>query len=287
MRGPIPLPKRASRMAALAVVAAALLAPAPALAQEDPAWAAVALPSAGAAQSIGGFTNGCIAGAVALPPEGPGYQVIRLSRNRNWGHPDLVAFIQRLGRAADAAGLPPILIGDIGQPRGGPITGHASHEIGLDVDIWLRLDLPLLPREAREQLEPYEVVGAWEDVVRPGALTPAHAALIRFAASDPRVGRVLVHPAIKRALCEMPWEDRGWLRTVRPWTGHNEHFHVRLACPADSPLCVDQAPPPEGDGCAEAMTWFPMRPPVPDPNAPPPPPPPPLPAACTAVLSAP
>src|SRR5690606_3439900 len=136
----------------------------------------------------------------------PGYQVIRLSRNRNWGHPDLVAFIQRLGRAADAAGLPPILIGDIGQPRGGPITGHASHEIGLDVDIWLRLDLPLLPREAREQLEPYEVVGAWEDVVRPGALTPAHAALIRFAASDPRVGRVLVHPAIKRALCEMPWE---------------------------------------------------------------------------------
>ena len=38
-------------------------------------------------RSIGYYTHGCLAGGVALPINGPTWQVMRLSRNRNWGHP--------------------------------------------------------------------------------------------------------------------------------------------------------------------------------------------------------
>ena len=45
---------------------------------------------------------------------------------------------------------------------------------------------------------------------------------------------------------------------VRPWYGHNDHIHVRLKCPADSPNCRKQPPVPGGDGCAakELDYWF-------------------------------
>jgi penicillin-insensitive murein endopeptidase len=35
-----------------------------------------------------------------------------------------------------------------------------------------------------------------------------------------------------------------------------EHFHVRLACPADDATCNDQAPVPAGDGCDETLAWW-------------------------------
>ncbi len=42
-------------------------------------------PSAGPAEPHGSYAGGCLAGAVALPETGPGWQAMRLSRNRNWG----------------------------------------------------------------------------------------------------------------------------------------------------------------------------------------------------------
>lgn len=270
------------------LLAAALMAAGPAAAvEEDPAWAMVQAGSQGTPQAIGSYSNGCIAGAVQLPPEGDGYQVIRLSRNRNWGHPDLITTIVDLGRRAQAAGLPPVLVADLGQPRGGPITDHAAHEIGLDVDIWLRLDLPMLPRQDRETLKPQFITGAWTDVIPRGALSRQQAELVRLAAEEPKVERIFIHPAIKRELCAMRWDDRSWLHKVRPWTGHNEHIHLRIGCPAGSPTCREQDPAPAGDGCgSELMSWFPMRQPVPKKGGAPYVPPP-LPAACTALLTAP
>ncbi|WP_052121587.1 penicillin-insensitive murein endopeptidase [Inquilinus limosus] len=275
-------------LAAAWLLAPLLLTGAPAGAvEEDPAWSRVRLATQGAPQVIGSYSNGCIAGAVQLPPEGPGYQIIRLSRNRNWGHPTLVATLADLGRRAQAAGLPPILIADMGQPRGGPITDHAAHENGLDADIWLRLDLPMLARDQRETLKPEYITGPWTDYIPRGALSPQQAQLIRLAATEPRVERIFIHPAIKRELCAMNWDDRSWLHVVRPWTGHNEHLHIRIGCPSGSPLCREQDPAPPGDGCgADLMSWFPMRAPVPKKGGKPYVPPP-LPAACMAVLNAP
>src|SRR5271167_676167 len=51
------------------------------------------LPAAMPTRVIGFYAHGCIAGAEALPLNGDTWQVMRLSRNRNWGHPDLVALL--------------------------------------------------------------------------------------------------------------------------------------------------------------------------------------------------
>jgi penicillin-insensitive murein endopeptidase len=271
------------RLVLLAVLAVLALA-GPARAQ-DMTFADIDRPHPGPAEVFGTYTNGCFVGGEGLALDGVGYQVIRPDRNRYYGHPALMDFLEDFGRSVATAGLGVALIADLNQPMGGPISGHASHELGLDADIWLRLDLPRLPVNARGGLGAVVMVDTSTDDWRVnGQFTDAQAELIRLAATDPRVNRIFVHPAIKLAMCEREWEDRSFLRTIRPWFGHTSHMHVRLHCPADSPDCQVQAAPPPGEGCgAELMSWWP------DPNAEPPPPSPPrpappLPVQCQALL---
>lgn len=221
------------------------------------AWGAVSGPSLGGAQSIGGYAAGCVAGARALPPEGVGYQVIRLSRKRNYGHPVLVDMLRDFGQRVALAGLGTALIGDMGQARGGPMpSGHASHQIGLDADVWLRLDLPPMGRAGRERLEEikyvdYDRMRVTED------WSDRQAKMVQIAASDARVSRIFVSPAIKLAMCQRNWSDRAFLNKLRPWHGHDGHMHIRLNCPAGSPLCEQQTAQPDGDGCDdELMSWL-------------------------------
>ncbi len=270
----------------------------PAVASAAPAaktlFGAKAAPAASLAPaSYGSYARGCLAGAARLPETGPSWQAMRLERNRNWGRPELVAFVERLGAAAQAIGWPGLLVGDLSQPRGGPMaSGHASHQIGLDADIWLR---PGFARELsfteRKEISSFTVT-------RPDQLsvneswTPEHMALIRAAAEDPAVARLFVHAAIKDRMCRDAGADRDWLRKVRPWWGHNAHFHVRLACPDAASGCVDQDPPPPGDGCDASLAWWfsdEALKPKPDPNAPKPKPAltlADLPAECARVLDA-
>jgi len=210
--------------------------------------------------SIGGYAKGCVAGAAGLPIDGETWQVMRLSRNRNWGHPRLVDFLERLSRRVPGVnGWPGLLVGDMSQPRGGPmITGHASHQIGLDADVWLTpMPNRRLSRAEREEMSATNLVRSdWLDI-DPSVWTPAHTSLIRAVAKEPEVARLFVNPAIKKALCREAGNDRGWLTKVRPTYGHNYHFHIRLACPAGDSACADQDPPPSGDGCGDELAkWF-------------------------------
>jgi penicillin-insensitive murein DD-endopeptidase len=208
-------------------------------------------PSQGPARSIGFYSHGCIAGAVALPVDGETWQVMRVSRNRNWGHPELIQFIEQLADKATRTGWHGLLIGDMSQPRGGPLlAGHTSHQVGLDVDIWLTpMPAHAFTRLEREEMMATMVVVANRKDVDPKVWTPAHTALIKAAASDQRVTRVFVNPAIKKALCREPGDDRAWLGKIQPWLGHDWHFHVRLGCQPDSPDCEPQPPRDAGDGC--------------------------------------
>ena len=158
---------------------------------------------------IGFYSKGCLAGAEALPINGPTWQVMRLSRNRNWGHPELIKFLKRLSAKATKLGWPGLLVGDMSQPRGGPmITGHASHQVGLDADIWLTpMPNRELTREEREEMSATMAVAPSRLDVDPSVWTPAHAALIRAAAEDPKVQRVFVNAAIKKALCRGAGND--------------------------------------------------------------------------------
>ncbi|MEL6482721.1 MAG: penicillin-insensitive murein endopeptidase [Pseudomonadota bacterium] len=237
------------------------------------AFGAHAGPSEHDPAPIGSYAKGCLAGGEQLAETGRAWQAMRLSRNRNWGHPDLISYVKRLGAQAQEAGWPRLYVGDISQPRGGPmLTGHRSHQIGLDVDIWLRKpESRVLSRAERESISSHKVVAANGRDVN-GYWTEGHHAVIRAAALDPAVARIFVNPAIKVALCngEPAGADRAWLRKVRPWWGHDAHFHVRLHCPDDARAggCRDQAPPPPGDGCGrELASWF-EPPPPPAPGTP-------------------
>ena len=225
--------------------------------------------------AYGGYAKGCVAGAVQLPETGPTWQAMRLSRNRNWAHPTAVDFVQDLSAfAATLPGWKGIYVGDMSQPRGGPMTsGHRSHQIGLDMDIWMMPATRMnLSAKARENLSAVSMRRAGGAYVNSNWSADQHA-LIRAAASDKRVARIFVFPGAKVKMCNDEKGNRTWLRKVRPWWGHHYHFHVRLSCPRGRRGCVNQAPPPPGDGCAEAQKWVDdiLNPPPPkpvDPNAP-------------------
>jgi penicillin-insensitive murein endopeptidase len=203
----------------------------------------------------------------------------------------LIALLERVAQKLPAeAGWPGLLVGDVAQPRGGPmLTGHGSHQIGLDADIWLTPmpDRRLSPAERDEM--------SATDVVAPGGLevnsawTSQHRRLLETVAREPAVERIFVNAAIKQALCREAGPDRAWLAKIRPWWGHNYHFHVRLSCPRGNPECRDQVPPPSGDGCGKELAWWfteeALHP------APSPPPKPlrlaDLPHACAALVGAP
>jgi penicillin-insensitive murein DD-endopeptidase len=225
-----------------------------------------------AARAIGFYAKGCLAGATALPITGETWQVMRLSRNRNWGHPALIGFLERFTRQVPAInGWPGLLVGDISQPRGGPmITGHSSHQIGLDADIWLTpMPRRALSRAEREEMMATDMVAADLDDVNPRNWTPGHTALIKAASREAAIARIFVNPAIKKALCREAGADRGWLSKVRPIYGHNYHFHIRFACPRGQAGCDDQDAPPPGDGCGEELTrWLAQVKKPPQPQAP-------------------
>jgi penicillin-insensitive murein endopeptidase len=248
-----------------------------------------------ATESIGFYAHGCLAGAKALPITGKTWQVMRLSRNRNWGHPNLINYLERLSERGTQVGWSGLLVGDMSQPRGGPmLTGHASHQVGLDADVWLR-PMPdhVLSREEREEMSATMMVADDRKGVDPKVWTPAHFNILKAAASDPLVERIFVNAAIKKDLCREAGSDRAWLQKIRPYWQHDYHFHVRISCPAGSPECKRQDPAPAGDGCGNELAWWftdaVLHPkPEPEPTKPPPylkmad-----LPPACRQVLAAP
>ncbi len=240
------------------------------------------------AQSIGSYTAGCLSGAVSLPLNGAGYQLMRPTRDRSYGHPDLIRFIESIAQTSHSQHWGVLLIGDLGQPRGGPtLSGHRSHQTGLDVDIWYLLLQQATPRSLefneRETWSSPSVLVAKSDAIDDNRWSPVHEKILEAAARRPEVDRIFVNPSIKRLLCTRK-SVHDWLRKIRPWWGHDDHFHVRLKCPPSNRSCIGQEPLPEADGCDASLAWWfseEAKTPV---SAAKKPEPPVLPALCDAVL---
>ena len=232
-----------------------------AIASDRPAkqlFGAQPLPADMAPSALGFYSRGCLAGGIAIPVDGPAWQVMRLSRNRRWGHPDLIALIDELSVRAKKDGWNGLMVGDISQPRGGPmLTGHRSHQVGLDVDLWF-MPMPdrRLSYREREELSAISVLKKGTPYVEDARWTKAHERVLYHAAAFPQVQRILVHPGVKKKLCDTVRGDRKWLAKIRPFYGHHYHFHVRIHCPEGSKGCTPQKAVGAGTGCDESLDWW-------------------------------
>lgn len=217
----------------------------------DNTWSAIKQPTNDMPESIGGYANGCLRGAVELDASDTGYIDMRRNRGRFYGQPQLISFIRDLGEFTDQRYGHKHLIGDLSQARGGRMNfGHSSHQIGLDVDIWMQT----VPRG--KAVDPYRdmktIINKATGKVLGGKITKPTRDALYYSATYPEVARIFVNPVIKWHLCQTE-TDTAWLNKIRPWWGHDQHFHVRMRCPSSDSLCKNQKPPPPGDGCNNSL----------------------------------
>lgn len=206
-------------------------------------------------QAVGGYANGCQLKAMALPEKGEGYHDIRRERNRFYGQPESIAMVQYIGRNLAKKYNEDILIGDLSQPAGGLMSyAHMSHQNGLDIDIYFATtpkNTSPDPFYENPDNEPqYELADRAAGVMHKGRFKPIYRDALYLAATHPKTARIFVNSVIKLHLCQTE-ADTSWLRKIRPWGGHNSHFHIRLQCEGD--LCSNQNPIPAGDGCNEEL----------------------------------
>ena len=79
--------------------------------------------------------------------------------------------------------------------------------------------------------------------------------VLQKAVSFDEVDRILVNPLIKRDLCRK-YPSATWLTKLRPWWGHDDHWHVRMKCPASDTGCVPTEAIPSGNGCDTTLEWW-------------------------------
>jgi penicillin-insensitive murein endopeptidase len=218
-------------------------------------WAKIREPRAGLGEPIGTYAAGCLSGAVPIPADGVGYASMRPSRHRLYAHASMRTYLEDLGHRLADLKMPLLLIGDVGPARGGPmLSGHNSHQIGLDADLWLRMSFKRPTRAQRESWGAPSFVAHRKKLKKNWGSTQVK--LISLAADSPLVNRIFVSPPIKRYFCEHE-ATAPWLYKLRPWWGHEEHVHVRLDCPTGSTTCVPQPALNSSDnGCGNELTWW-------------------------------
>ena len=214
------------------------------------------------ASAIGSYAKGCLHGAKQLPFNGPNWQVLHPSRNRNWGHPETIELVKRVSQAANNVGWTGLFIGDISQARGGPMPyGHKSHQMGLDVDIWLTKPKKLgLTRTELKSIKPISIRSKNHKETNAN-WTKDHMEILKFVALDKAVDRIFITAPAKIWMCEREKGNREWLQKIRPLGGHHQHFHIRLHCPQASTDCISQTPSiprisQSKDGCDHTLKWW-------------------------------
>ena len=214
------------------------------------------------ANAIGSYAKGCLDGAKSLPFNGPNWQVLHPQRNRNWGHPETIELVKRVSKAANELGWTGLFIGDISQARGGPMPyGHKSHQMGLDVDIWLTQPKKMgLTEDELKVVKPISIRSRDHKNTNSN-WTDEHMEILKFIALDKVVDRIFITAPAKITMCERAKGDKKWLQKVRPLGGHHQHFHIRLHCPPKSSNCIPQKPTIPDisqslDGCDHTLKWW-------------------------------
>ncbi|MBI4615723.1 MAG: penicillin-insensitive murein endopeptidase [Planctomycetes bacterium] len=139
------------------------------------------------------------AGFIQLAASGQGFFCYSPA-DRRWGRPAFVYGFERIARrwALENRG-PRIGVGDISLRNGGPISGHVSHQLGVDGDF------RPIRNDGRED---------------------------RVTIFDAAYSRTLTQRVIDLFVAELPvtyifFNDKKTSHTT-PWPNHDNHFHVRI-----------------------------------------------------------
>ena len=178
---------------------------------------AVVVPDVGSL-ALGAPNDGGLANGLQLPETGPDWVTydpilhrIPNRADRRWATDRLLAFLLAVLRDYRLAhpGVPQVVIGDLSRPGGGPFgsdyggLGHASHQNGLDVDVYYpRLDRTLQPPGAVADVDR----GLAQDLVS------------RFVAAGAQFEFVGLHVGLG-----------GPAPVVQAIDHHDDHVHVRIA----------------------------------------------------------
>lgn len=210
-------------------------------------WDSLTYPTSNSPRVYGSYSAGCLDGAQALEAKGDGYELVRMERARFYGHPTLIEFIKDYARQIKALGKT-LYISDAAQPRGGPTaygSEHASHQTGLDVDIWF---------DSKND-QPISLLNKDKSAIDKANWQAFNINILKLATSYNSVERIFVNPLIKQQMCQQ-YKGQSWMAKIRPWWGHYNHFHVRLKCPEGSPDCKAQNEVAATDGCDSSLAWW-------------------------------
>ena len=169
-----------------------------------------------------------------------------------WGLGSLVAMIDRSARAVHRQFPDAVLsVGHLSQRGGGDIDRHASHESGRDADLSFYIRSQTNHPLYSDQMVSFRGdgttptwPGALFDDAKNWALISAiaqetHARVTYIFVAAPLRARLLAYAAragaplaIRSRAAELMVQPRGSLP-------HDDHFHVRIGCPADSRGCIE------------------------------------------------
>ena len=204
--------------------------------------------------SVGSPTDGRLENGVELEPS----QALALKRPKGprWGIDQLVSLLER-GAQRVHSRFPGsvLLVGDLSRRGGGDLGGHRSHESGRDADVGFyfvdRAGKPVESRRFRavdwrgraaddpslsfDDARNWALVEAW--------VTDPSARIEHIFVAKPIRARLLAHARKKGVY--LPVLHRASIALKQPSRGlpHDDHFHVRIACPrSQRAVCVAEPP---------------------------------------------
>jgi penicillin-insensitive murein endopeptidase len=201
----------------------------------------------GLAGSVGLPHHGVQTDAIELPESGEGFARYRSQGGFHWGQPALVNGLCEAARQVALAlpGGAPLMVGDLSARHGGKIARHHSHRSGRDVDLLWYVMLPdgtstqnssfvhlaadgtgRIPRRGAVRLD---VAREWQLIK---TLLSSRLLDVQWLYASQPVEELLIEHAVSESDDpELVWRAQTVLLEPLDALPHDDHLHVRIACP--------------------------------------------------------
>ncbi len=197
-------------------------------------------------QSLGSPAHGKLTAATRLPDD-RSYFVRRTERR--WGTSQAVHHIRAAARKVRSKfpRVHRLAVGDLSVKRGGKITLHNSHQSGRDVDLgfYYRKKPKEYPEEfVRATRKNIDIKATWlllETLARTSTSPNGVERMFLSYETQEILYQLAVDEGIERQkldwMFQYPNGTGAQTGLIRHWPNHEDHIHVRFACPKDDAGC--------------------------------------------------